>query len=102
MEINHLLPLSGKILVEPLPDEKTTKSGIILPKHQPINKQCVAARVIAVGKNISEDIRIKIEVKPGDICLLGRVSYDTIRIENKDYWIVNAADTLVVIESEGE
>ena len=98
MNITQLKPTAGNILVKKLPDDTVTKSGIILPNNVPINKQIVYVEVIDIGENISENMRVKIEVKPGDKALMGRVPYDGIVIDDIQYWVVKQADIIAVLE----
>ena len=97
MNITQLKPTAGNILVKKLPDDTVTKSGIILPNNVPINKQIVYVEVIDIGEDISENMRVKIEVKPGDKALMGRVPYDGIVIDDTQYWVVKQADIIAVL-----
>lgn len=98
MNITQFKPTAGNILVKKLPDDTVTKSGIILPNNVPINKQIVYVEVIDIGEDISENMRVKIEVKPGDKALMGRVPYDGIAIDDIQYWVVKQADIIAVLE----
>lgn len=95
----QIKPMPGKILVKKLPDETTTKSGIILPIDQPLNQQYDFIEVVKVGKNIEDRPDCTIVVKPGDRCLvMGKGIYDTVRCEDGIYFIVNQSDIFVTLE----
>lgn len=98
MNISQIRPTAGNILVKKLPEDTVTKSGIILPENQPINKQVVYVEVIAIGSNDVPDARLKISVKPGDKGLMGRVPYDGIVIDNTQYWLVKQVDIIALID----
>lgn len=98
MNIDQIKPTAGNILVKKLPEDTVTKSGIILPKNQPINKQVVYVEVIAIGSNDVPDDRLKITVKPGDRGLMGRVPYDGIVIDDTQYWLVKQVDIIALID----
>lgn len=99
MNINNIKPMSGKILVKKLPDEFATKSGIILPYNAPINKRHELVEVISKGKDISDDMNIKITVNIGDKCLvMGKGIYDTINIDDDTFYIINASDIFATVE----
>lgn len=97
--IDNIKPLPGKIIVKKLPDQTTTAHGIVLPSSAPINKRHEYVEVVATGKNISNDMRLKIEVGIGDRCLvLGKGIYDSIKIDEELYYIINPADIYAIVE----
>lgn len=99
MNINQFKPMPGRVIVKKLPDETTTKSGIVLPKNTPINQRHEYVEVIKVGRNISDDMRQKIMVSAGDKCIvLGKGIYDTIPLDDSTYYIVQSADIVAIIE----
>lgn len=101
MKISQITPMPGKILVRKLPDETTTRSGIILPKDGPVNKRHEYVEVVAVGQNISEEMGLKIEVSVGDTCIvLGRGIYDVVPTDDELCYIINPADIVAVVEEE--
>ena len=66
MPKSNIKPVAGYILVEPLKQEKTTASGIVLPESHEEKPQ--SGRVIAVGGPIFDDGReVLCPVKIGDV-----------------------------------
>ena len=99
MNINQIKPMPGKILVKKLPDETTTKSGIILPKDTPVNKRHEYVEVIRVGKMDSLRTSYISNVSPGDKCIvLGKGIYDTVPLEDEIYYIIAPVDIVAVLE----
>lgn len=99
MKITQITPMPGKILVKKLPDETTTKSGILLPKDGPINNRHEYVEVVAVGENISEDMGLKIEVDVGNTCIiLGRGIYDAVPTDDEICYIIDPVDIVAIIE----
>ena len=91
--------MPGKIIVKKLPDDTVTKSGIILPSNLPVNQRHEYVEVISVGKNISNEMNLKITVCEGDKCIvLGRGIYDKIPCKDETYYVINMADIVAVIE----
>ena len=91
--------MPGRIIVKKLPDDTVTNSGIIIPTYAPINKRHEYVEVISVGQQLSNEMNIKIEVKPRDRCLiLGRGIYDTIELDDDTYYILTQADVYAIIE----
>lgn len=98
MNITQIKPMPGKVIVKVLPDDTRTLSGIILPRNLPINQQHEYVEVISIGKDISNEMNLKITVSPGDKCIvLGRGIYDSVTVNNQKYYIVNPADIVAVI-----
>ena len=101
MKLDQIKPMPGKVLVRKLPDETTTKSGIILLKDAPINKKHEYVEVVAVGKNVSEDMRLKINVNVGDMCVvLGKGIYDAIKTDDGLCYIINPVDIVAIMEED--
>lgn len=69
MPKSSIQPLAGYLLVEPLKQEKTTASGILLPESHEEKPQ--SGRVLAVGEEFITDYGIKktSPVKVGDIVI---------------------------------
>jgi len=66
MPKSNIKPVAGYLLVEPLKQEKTTASGIVLPESHEEKPQ--SGRVIAVGDPIFDDGReISCPVKVDDV-----------------------------------
>lgn len=82
-----LKPIEDHVLVEPIEQESTTKSGIILPdsKEKP-NK----GKVIAVwqGLILENGQRSSMDVKEGDIVYFSTYSPDEVEFEWKKYLII--------------
>ncbi len=91
-------PLSNHILLEPQAEEKTTKSGIVIPdtadKERPTR-----GTVVAVGPGKSEDGKITpMSVKVGDSVLFKKYGPDELEIDGKKYLIGDEDDILGIIE----
>jgi len=85
-------PLDDRILLEPLPAEEKTSSGLIIPdtaKEKPR-----VGLVIAVGTD--EDLKEK--VKEGDKVLFAKYGGDEIEMNGKEYRILQRSDILAVVE----
>lgn len=92
-----LKPLRDKVVVERSEAEEKTAGGIVLPdtaKDKP--KQ---GTVIAVGPGrVLENGEVKaLEVKKGDKVLFGSYAGSEVKVDGKDYLIMNESDILAVI-----
>ncbi|MDP2598547.1 MAG: co-chaperone GroES [Candidatus Liptonbacteria bacterium] len=92
-------PLSNHVFLEPLEEEKTTKSGIVLPDTAEKEKP-VRGRVLAVGpgKLNEKGERILVSVKVGDKVLFKKYGPDEVEIEGKKYLVGDEDDILAILE----
>lgn len=95
----NIQPLSNNVFIEPLNEEKTTKSGIVLPetaeKEKPIRGKVIA---IGPGKFNDKGEVMPMSVKVGDIVLFKKYGPDEIEIDGKKYLVGNEEDILAIIE----
>lgn len=94
----NLKPLSNHILIQPLEDEKTTKSGIVLPENA--SEKPTKGKIVAVGpgkKNDKGEI-VPMSVKVGDNVLFKKYGPDEIEMDGQKYLIGDEDDVLAIIE----
>lgn len=92
MSISKIQPLADRVLIEPLPAETKTASGIILPdsaKEKPLE-----GTVIAVGNGTSES---PMTVKVGNKVLYGKYAGTELKLEGNDYLIMKESDIFAII-----
>ena len=92
-------PLSNHLFLEPLTEETTTKSGIVIPETAEKEKP-VRGKVIAVGPGKAND---KGEVRPmslkiGDVVLFKKYGPDEVELDGKKYLVGDEDDILAIIE----
>jgi len=92
-----LKPLAGKVIIQILDAEEKTKGGIILPDTAQEKPQ--EAKVIAVGagKTTKDGKVIEPEVKAGDIILFSKYSGNEVKLDDKEYLIIEQDDILAKI-----
>ncbi len=92
-------PLSNRVFIEPVEEDKMTKSGIVLPdtaeKEKPIRGRVVA---VGPGKVSEEGKRIPMSVKVGDVVLFKKYGPDEIEVDEKKYLVGDEDDILAIIE----
>jgi len=94
----NVKPLGDRILVEPVEEKETKKGGIIIPdtaKEKPTEAVVVA---LGTGKTDDEGKKVPFEVKPGDRVLISKYGGTEIKLDNKEYKILNSDDLLAVLE----
>ena len=92
-------PLFNNIFIEPIEEDQTTKSGIVIPdtveKERPIKGKIVA---VGSGKLTEKGERLPMSVKVGDIVLFKKYGLDEIKVDDKEYLVGNEEDILAIIE----
>ena len=96
----NVRPLGDRILVEPVEEKenKAKKGGIIIPdiaKEKPVESLVVA---VGTGKTDDNGRKVPFEVKKGDRVLVNKFGGTEIKLNGKEYKILNSDDVLAVIE----
>ena len=101
----NIKPLSNHIFLEPVEEEKITKSGIVLPetaeKEKPMKGKIIA---VGPGKLNEKGERIPMSVKVNDIVLFKKYGPDEIEIDlpaqagKKKYLVGEEEDILAILE----
>ena len=91
-------PLGDRVLVERLEAEKVTAGGIVLPDSAKEKPQ--QGKVISVGEGKAlEDGTVKpLQIKKGDKVLFTSYAGTDVKIDGKDYLIMDESNILAVIE----
>ncbi|MFA5338859.1 MAG: co-chaperone GroES [Candidatus Omnitrophota bacterium] len=94
----NLKPLGDKVIVEVLKAEDKTKGGIIIPDTAKEKPQ--EAKVIAVGsgKTLENGKVVAPEVKTGDIVIFGKYSGSEVKVDEREYLIIDADDILAIVK----
>jgi len=91
-------PLSDKVLVQRLEAETKTAGGIVLPdtaKEKPQRGKIIS---VGQGKLLDDGSRKKVQVKKGDIVLFTSYAGTDVKIDGKEYLIMDESDIMAVIE----
>jgi chaperonin GroES len=94
----NVKPLGDRILVEPAEEKEVKKGGIIIPdsaKEKPTEAIVVA---IGTGKTDDNGKKVPFEVKKGDRVLISKYGGTEIKLNDKEYKILNSDDILAVLE----
>ncbi len=92
-------PLSNHVFIEPIEEEKKSKSGIVLPETAEKEKP-VKGKIIAVGpgKANEKGERTPMSVKVSDVVLFKKYGPDEIELDGKKYLVGDEDDILAIIE----
>ena len=91
-------PLADKVLVERLEAKAKTSGGIVLPDSAKEKPQ--RGKVVSVGKGevLDNGTLRKMQVKKGDMVLFTSYAGTEVKIDGKEYLIMNESDIMAVIE----
>ena len=91
-------PLADKVLVQRLEAETKTAGGIVLPdsaKEKPQRGKIVS---VGEGKLLDDGTVRKLQVKKGNIVLFTSYAGTEIKIEGKEYLIMDESDIMAIID----
>ena len=91
-------PLADKVLVERVEAASTTAGGIVLPdtaKEKPQRGKIIS---VGEGKLLDDGTRKEVQVKKGDLVLFTSYAGTDIKIDGKEYLIMDESDIMAVIE----
>ncbi len=94
----NIRPLHDRVVVKRLEQGETVRGGIIIPdtaKEKPQEAEVVA---VGPGKINDDGKRSPMDVKAGDVVLIGKYSGSEIKIDDEEYTIVREDEILAVIE----
>jgi chaperonin GroES len=94
----NIRPLGDRVVVEPIEQDETTSSGLLLPetaKEKPQQGMILAA---GLGRRDEDGDRIDMDVKVGDKVLFAKYAGTEIKIDGKKMLIMKESDILGVIE----
>ncbi len=94
----NIKPIGDRILVEAVEEKEVSKSGIIIPetaKEKPMESRVVS---LGTGKTDDNGKKVPFEMKKGDRLLVSRYGGTEVKIQGKEYKILNLDDVLAVLE----
>jgi len=97
----NIKPLSNHILLEPIEEDKTTKSGIVIPDTADKDRSS-QGKVLAVGPGKLNDKgeKVPVSVKVGDTVLFKKYGPDEFELDGKKYLIAEEDDIIAIIEQK--
>ncbi len=92
-------PLADRVLIQRLEAETKTAGGIVLPDTAKEKPQ--QGKVVSVGKGkVLDDGTVKkLQVKKGDVVLFTSYAGTDVKIDSKEYLIMDETSIMAVIEN---
>ena len=93
----HLKPLADRLIVQPVEEEETTVSGIVVPDTAKEKPQ--KGKVLAVGDGKLDDDgrRIPIDVSAGDEVVYSKYGGTEIVVDGEDLLVLRESDVLAKV-----
>jgi len=93
-----LKPLGDRLIVQPLDEEETTASGIVLPDTAKEKPQ--RGKVLAVGDGSKNDDgnRVPLDVSEGDTVLYSKYGGTEVKVDGDDLLVLRESDVLAVVQ----
>jgi len=93
-----LKPLGDRVLVEPVEEKEVKKGGIIIPDTAKEKPTEGIVRALGTGKTDDDGKKLPFEVKVGDRVLVSKYGGTEVKLDGKEFKILNSDDILGVIE----
>ena len=93
-----LRPLGDRVVIQPIPREEMTKTGIVLPdtaKEKPQEGKILAA---GPGRILEDGKREPMDVKKGDKVLYAKYAGTEFKVDGEELLIVSQKDILALVE----
>lgn len=97
MKIENIKPLHDFVLIEPLEQETTLPSGIVLPETAKEKPQKGIIRAAGTGKTNEKGEVKPLTVKVGETVMYKKWGGTEIKIENKNLLLMREDDLIAVI-----
>ena len=94
----NVKPLGDRILVEAVEEKETKKGGIIIPDTAKEKPTEGVVRALGTGKTDDDGKKIPFEVKVGDRVLVSKYGGTEIKLDGKEYKLLNSDDILGIID----
>ena len=91
-------PLGDKVIVQRLEAQAVTAGGIVLPDSAKEKPQRGKITSVGDGKQLDDGSRAKMTVKKGQQVLFTSYAGTEIKIDGKEYMIMDESDILAVVE----
>ena len=94
----NIKPLGDRVLIEAIEQKEVIKGGIVIPDSAKEKPQEAVVVAVGPGKRDEKGTLIPVEVKVGDHVLTSKYGGTEIKIDDKEYKIMNSSDILAIVE----
>jgi chaperonin GroES len=94
----NVKPLGDRVLVEAVEEKEVKKGGIIIPDSAKEKPTEAYVRALGTGKADDDGKKLPFEVKVGDRVLISKYGGTEIKIDGKEYKLLNSDDILAIVD----
>ena len=94
----NIKPLGDRVLIEAIEQKEVIKGGIVIPDSAKEKPQEAVVVAVGPGKRDDKGALVPVEVKVGDHVLTSKYGGTEIKIDDKEYKILNSSDILAIVE----
>ena len=95
----NLRPLADRLIVEPVEQEETTASGIILPETAKEKPQEGTVLAVGPGRKDEEGKPIPMDIKEGDRVLYAKYAGTEVKLpDERKVLVLKESDVLAIVE----
>ena len=93
----NIKPLGDRVLLEICENRDQMKGGILIPDSAKEKPQEYKVIALGTGKTDDNGNKVPFDVKVGDIVLTSRYGGTEVKVDGKEYKVVNQDDILAVV-----
>ena len=93
----NIKPLGDRVLLEICEVAEQVKGGILIPDTAKEKPQEFKVIALGTGKNDDNGKKIPFDVKVGNIVLTSRYGGTEVKVNDKEYKVVNSEDILAIV-----
>ena len=92
-----LRPLGDRVVIEPLEEDQTTASGIVLPETAKEKPQRGTVVAVGPGARNKDGKLVPMDVKVGDIVLFAKYAGTEFKMSTSQKWLVMRESDLLAV-----
>lgn len=93
----NIKPLGDRVLLEICENRDQMKGGILIPDSAKEKPQEYKVIALGTGKTDDNGNKVPFDVKVGDIVLTSRYGGSEVKVDDKEYKVVNKDDILAIV-----
>ena len=93
----NIKPLGDRVLLEICENRDQMKGGILIPDSAKEKPQEYKVIALGTGKTDDNGNKVLFDVKVGDIVLTSRYGGSEVKVDDKEYKVVNQDDILAIV-----
>lgn len=93
-----LKPLGDRLVVEPIEQEETTASGLVLPETAKEKPQQGTVIAVGPGRRDDDGKRVEMDVAVNDVVMYAKYAGTEVKVDGKKLLILKESDILAIVE----